>query len=79
MDNNQYKLEHTTFSRPEWDQVIPYIDGGEAAWKELSVGKSSNQLVGVLVGSLVGKDNPGPVEEFFEGEVRIESFCLIFR
>ena len=51
--------------------MIPYIDGGEAAWKELSVGKSSNQLVGVLVGSLIGKDNPGPVEEFFEGEVNI--------
>ena len=50
--------------------MIPYIDGGEAAWKEMSAGKSSNQLVAVLVGSLVGKDNPGPVEEFFEGEVR---------
>lgn len=61
-------MKRSATPRPEWDQVIPYIDGGEAAWKEMSAGKSSNQLVAVLVGSLVGKDNPGPVEEFFEGE-----------
>ena len=42
------------------------------------MGKSSNQLVGVLVGSLVGKDNPGPVEEFFEGEVRLRCFFFGF-
>ena len=53
--------------------MLPFIEGGEAAWKELSVGKSSNELVGVLVSSLVGKDSAGPVEEFFEGEVRAVS------
>lgn len=70
-DNFSHELglmKRSATPRPEWDQVIPYIEGGEAAWKELSVGKSTNQLVGVLVGSLVGKESSGPVEQFFEGE-----------
>ena len=39
------------------------------------MGKSTNQLVGVLVGSLVGKESSGPVEQFFEGEVRTRGQC----
>lgn len=63
-------MKRSATPRPQWDKVIPFIDGGETAWKELSTGKSSDQLVSVLMESLIGKSgNPGPVEEFFEGEV----------
>lgn len=61
-------MKRSATPRPDWEQVLPHIEGGEAAWKELSVGKSSNELVGVLLSSLAGKDSAGPVEEFFEGE-----------
>eukprot|EP00116_Pleurobrachia_bachei_P005167 sb/3465429/ len=61
-------MKRSATPRPEWEQAVPYIEGGEAAWKEISAGKSSNQLVGILIGSLIGKEHSGPVEEFFEGE-----------
>ena len=55
------------FIRPEWDQVIPYIGEGEETWRSIAQDKSSNQLVGVLVGKLMGSADKG-YEEYFEGE-----------
>jgi len=54
--------------RPNWSRCADFIGGGEERWKTLSDGKTSDQIVDVLLAEIQGKmvntDN-----EYFEGLV----------
>lgn len=58
------------FSRPDWEKSADVISGGVVRWKELSDGKSSNDLVDVLLAEIQAG---GPVDsggaEYFDGQV----------
>lgn len=41
-------------SSPQWDRCAQYIDGGQDKWNELSNGKSSDQVVDVLLAEIAG-------------------------
>jgi hypothetical protein len=40
--------------RPKWDQCAPIIEGGTERWNELSIGKTSNELVDILLNEIIG-------------------------
>jgi hypothetical protein len=49
--------------RPDWNKVSNVIDGGIERWKILSTGKSSEQLVEILIKEIVNGNQIEPIEE----------------
>ncbi|XP_076060299.1 translin-associated factor X-interacting protein 1-like [Oratosquilla oratoria] len=47
-------LRRTATPRPDWNRVAEYVEGGIARWREVSSGRTSDQLVDVLVAELTG-------------------------
>ena len=65
---------HTTHlsHRPQWDRCGGYIDGGAERWSELAQGRSSDQLVDVLLAQIAGVDVSQITEgDAFQGQVRM--------
>ena len=63
---------HTTHlsHRPQWDRCGTYIDGGTERWSELAQGRSSDQLVDVLLAQIAGVDVSQITEgDTFKGQV----------
>ena len=58
------------FNRPTWEKCADIVTGGAGRWQELSEGKTSEQLVDVLLTEIAGG---GGVDaggaEYFEGQV----------
>lgn len=40
--------------RPKWERCASIVEGGVERWKELSIGKTSNELVDILLNELIG-------------------------
>ncbi|CAF1417330.1 unnamed protein product [Didymodactylos carnosus] len=40
--------------RPKWDRCGTIIEGGTVKWKELAIGKTSNELVDLLLNEIIG-------------------------
>lgn len=56
--------------RPDWEKCADNVRGGQARWLELSEGKTSNELVDVLLTELASGemvDTGGA--EYFDGQV----------
>jgi len=59
-----------TLCRPEWSRCAEYIEGGAERWMELVEGRSSDQLVDVLLAQIAGVDvSEIAKEEVFQGKV----------
>ena len=72
-------LRRSATPRPEWEKCIDYIPGGEMRWQELSEGKTSDQLVDILLQELGGggaADAGGA--EYFDGQVYCCSYNYFF-
>lgn len=58
------------FVRPDWEKCADVVSGGVVRWKELSDGKTSNDLVDALLSEIQAG---GPVDsggaEYFDGQV----------
>jgi len=54
--------------RPDWDKVSNVIDGGIERWKILSTGKSSEQLIDLLIREIINGNQMESIEEkdYFE-------------
>ena len=39
---------------PQWDRCSQYVNGGQDKWNELSKGKSSDQVVDILLAEIAG-------------------------
>ena len=65
-------MKATSTPRPDWDKCAMVVDGGSDRWKTISNGKSSNQLVEVLLNELIGGGGAGGSVEFFTGKVSKE-------
>jgi hypothetical protein len=52
--------------RPDWDKVSNVMDGGIERWKILSTGKSSEQLVEILMREIVNGNEPVKEQEYFQ-------------
>lgn len=65
----KFKLS-SYFVRPDWEKCADVVSGGVVRWKELSDGKTSNDLVDVLLSEIQAG---GPVDsggaEYFDGQV----------
>lgn len=65
------------FVRPDWEKCADVVSGGVVRWKELSDGKTSNDLVDVLLSEIQAG---GPVDsggaEYFDGQVFIIHIIL---
>lgn len=63
------------FVRPDWEKCADVVSGGVVRWKELSDGKTSNDLVDVLLSEIQAG---GPVDsggaEYFDGQVLYISY-----
>lgn len=70
-------MKATSTPRPDWDKCGMVIDGGNDRWKVLSSGKSSNQLVEILLNELVGGNSSGGTTEFFIGKVNLINYILL--
>lgn len=59
-------LKRTGTPRPNWNRCAEFVAGGEERWKTLSDGKTSDQMVDVLLGEIQGK-TVSTDDEYFEG------------
>ena len=50
--------------RPDWDKVSNVIDGGMERWKQLAMGKSTEELMEILIREIVNGNNEEE-EEYF--------------
>lgn len=56
--------------RPDWARCAEYIEGGADKWEGLAEGKSSDQMVDVLLAQIAGIDvSEITKEEAFQGKV----------
>ncbi|XP_045595105.2 translin-associated factor X-interacting protein 1 [Procambarus clarkii] len=58
-ERDQLSLENHTLRRaatprPDWNRVAEYVEGGISRWGEMSHGRTSDQLVDVLISELTG-------------------------
>ena len=61
----------STSQRPDWYCCAEYVDGGEERWTELSKGRSSEELMEVLLAELAGVDlSEITRDKVFQGKVR---------
>lgn len=65
------------YSRPDWEKCADNVRGGATRWQELSEGKTSNELVDVLLTELASGEvvDTGGVE-YFDGQVNIAKFPM---
>ncbi|XP_050714619.1 translin-associated factor X-interacting protein 1-like [Eriocheir sinensis] len=56
-EENQ-RLRRSATPRPDWNRVAEFVEGGISRWRELSIGRTSDQLVDVLVSELTGSQLP---------------------
>jgi hypothetical protein len=61
------------FKRPDWNKCADAVDGGVDRWKVLSQGKSSNQIVDILLNEFSGANQDTNTVKFFNGLVSIGS------
>nr|XP_002739306.1 PREDICTED: translin-associated factor X-interacting protein 1-like [Saccoglossus kowalevskii] len=61
------QLKRSATPRPYWEKCVNHIEGGEDRWKKLSEGKTSDELVDVLLSEIVGGDLDGSGDDF-EGQ-----------
>lgn len=55
--------------RPEWDRCADFVEGGAEKWQELTDGRTSDEIVDVLVAQLTGKSLEDVQQaEYFEGQ-----------
>lgn len=58
--------------RPDWARCAGYIEGGTDKWDGLAEGKSSDQMVDILLAQIAGVDvSEITKEEAFQGQVTI--------
>jgi len=57
--------------RPDWERCAEYIEGGTDKWCGLAEGKSSDQLVDILLAQIAGVD----VSEITKGEAFQGKVC----
>ena len=64
--------------RPEWEKCQDFVAGGAMRWQELSEGKTSDQMVDVLLAEISGASGPDSGgAEYFEGQVRERTWLVI--
>ena len=56
--------------RPQWDRCADFVPGGQMRWKELSEGKTSDQIVDILLNEISGDAADTGGAEYFDGQVR---------
>lgn len=61
---NEWEINKSCLTpRPDWDKVSNIIDGGIDRWKNLSIGKTSEQLVEILMKEIIN-GNQNQQEDF---------------
>ena len=61
---------YSLYNRPDWDKCADHINGGMVRWKELSTGKTSNEMVDVLLTEMAsGEIVDIGGAEYFDGQV----------
>ena len=56
--------------RPDWDKCADHVNGGMNRWKELTTGKTSNEMVEVLLSEMAsGEIVDVGGAEYFDGQV----------
>ncbi|CAL4100275.1 unnamed protein product, partial [Meganyctiphanes norvegica] len=77
-------LRRSATPRPDWNRVAEFVEGGIARWRDLSMGKTSDQIVDALISELTGSqlasssevidckgtENSVPVYLRYEGSIR---------
>ena len=68
-------LRRSATPRPDWSKCADHVQGGIVRWKEMSEGKTSGELVNVLLQEIAG-GNVGATQgaEFFEAQVPVTPF-----
>lgn len=51
------KTKRSSTPRPDWDKYAHLVDGGFSRWHSLSMNKSSDQLVRILLNEFLGNEN----------------------
>ncbi len=60
----------STSCRPDWSRCANYVEGGTPRWAKLSDGRSSDQMVNVLLAQIAGVDVSEIVrDDTFQGQV----------
>ncbi|XP_045110869.1 translin-associated factor X-interacting protein 1-like [Portunus trituberculatus] len=62
LSEENHRLRRSATPRPDWNRVAEYVEGGIGRWREVSNGRSSDQLVDVLVSELTGSQLPSSNE-----------------
>ena len=58
-------------SRPRWERCAEVIAGGVDYWTEATEGKSSDEILGLLLAEM--HDSNSPAVDYFDGLVRASS------
>jgi hypothetical protein len=58
-----------SFRRPDWTKCADAVDGGQDRWKQTIQGKSSNNIVDILLNEFTGSGHDTDSVEFFTGLV----------
>ncbi|CAH1779147.1 unnamed protein product [Owenia fusiformis] len=61
-------LRRTATPRPEWEKAGDHVTGGLARWQEISEGKTSNELVDLLIEEVQGAGDSASGAEYFDGQ-----------
>eukprot|EP00118_Oscarella_pearsei_P019117 m.200352 g.200352 ORF g.200352 m.200352 type:complete len:702 (+) comp39590_c0_seq1:155-2260(+) len=62
-------MKRSSTPRPEWDRCADFVEGGAKKWQELTDGRTSDEIVDILVSQLTGKSlEEVQHEEYFEGQ-----------
>ena len=64
---------HALIVRPQWDRCSDVISGGVLRWMELSEGKSSAQLMELLLHEISGETGDAGGAELFDGQVSLDA------
>ena len=64
------RLKRSATPRPDWERCASYLEGGQEKWSELAQGRSSDQLVDVLLAQIAGVDvSELARDDAFQGQV----------
>ncbi|XP_071538586.1 translin-associated factor X-interacting protein 1-like [Panulirus ornatus] len=59
-------LRRAATPRPDWNRVAEYVEGGIGRWREVSSGKTTDQLVDVLISELTGAQLSSAASELID-------------